>query len=138
MAKRRTSSKSSAAKRATPATRKAAKATKKAAPRKTASKAAKSKSTKTKAVKSKSVKKKTRTSKVQGTPAPDVLDLKALRRDIERAVAVLASRGGGASDGSARLASTQSVMSSWVSDIDSICEPEMEEICGPTMLIPLA
>ncbi len=65
-----------------------------------------------------------------------VLSLKQLRADLDLAVAGLArqveSRGP-----SAKLSNTQTILARWASEIDDICDSGQQEICGPTMDIPL-
>ena len=65
-----------------------------------------------------------------------VLSLKQLRADLDLAVAGLArqveSRGP-----SAKLSNTQTILARWASEIDDICDSGEQEICGPTMDIPL-
>jgi hypothetical protein len=113
VAKSRKSSKKAAKK--VPVKRKAAKkAAKKAAPRKAAKK---------------------KTARKKPAPRLDQLDLGALRRNIERAVALLASRG--IAEPGSRLATTQSTMARWVGEIDGICD-DPDGPCGQTMIFNLA
>ena len=62
------------------------------------------------------------------------LDLKAVRRDIERARAYLGARPGALSAGSS-LDETQAALDRMVAEIDSFCA---RGNCGPVMVIALA
>ena len=66
------------------------------------------------------------------------LDLRALRGDLEKAVAVLGRRTGLERAASDKVVAAQTIMTRWMTEIDEICEPEDQEICGPTMWIPLS
>jgi hypothetical protein len=61
------------------------------------------------------------------------LDLANLRGQLQRAIDGLETRRESASVAEARVR-----LSRWMSDIDDFCTEEMQEICGPTMAIPLA
>jgi hypothetical protein len=74
----------------------------------------------------------------RATPsAGRVLDLKQLRRDLDRAVAGLSRRVERAGEPSAKISEAQTLLTRWAAEIDDICDPDEQEICGPTMAIPL-
>lgn len=83
--------------------------------------------------------KKAKTSKARRTTRAkkDVLNLKALRRDLERAVAALGRKTSRDPDGQRALDTAQESLTRWIAEADEFCTPEMQEICGPTMEIPL-
>ena len=72
--------------------------------------------------------------KTAATRAKPRLDLKAVRRDIERARAYLGARPGALSAGSS-LDETQAALDRMVAEIDSFCA---RGNCGPVMVIALA
>jgi hypothetical protein len=65
------------------------------------------------------------------------VDLKELRKQFGSVLAILSARQGSSPDKEARLDATRRRVSQWMTDIDDICTPEEEEICGPTMDLPL-
>ena len=65
------------------------------------------------------------------------LDLKDLRKRIALAVSVLSKKVSPAMAAESKLDDTRRRLSQWMTDIDDICSPEEEEICGPTMVIPI-
>lgn len=74
----------------------------------------------------------------RAAPAPSrVLDLKRLRRELDLAVSVLSRRVEKSDGPSAKLTEAQTLLARWASDIDDICDPDEQDICGPTMDIPL-
>ena len=84
-----------------------------------------------------------KTSAKRAKPAarrPKGLDLKRLRRDIDMAVSSLARRVARAevAQPSAKLDQAQTTLSRWAAEIDNLCDPNERDICGPSMVIPLA
>jgi transcription initiation factor IIF auxiliary subunit len=78
---------------------------------------------------------KTSRKRVSQAPAKNALDLKKLRRDLERAVAALGSRSTRDPEQQRVLAAAQERMTRWIAEADDFCTPEMQEVCGPTMEI---
>jgi hypothetical protein len=83
--------------------------------------------------------KKTARKKSAGRPpkAPQGLDLKKLRKDLELAVGVLSAKASRYKDPPRQILQAQNLMGRWASEIDEICSAEEQETCGPTMFIPL-
>jgi hypothetical protein len=103
-------------------TRKAAKSTARTARKRVGARKAKAKTSRVRALK----------------PAgKDVLDLKKLRRDLERAVTVLGRKTTRDPQGQQALDAAQERMTRWIAEADQFCTEEMQEVCGPTMAIPL-
>jgi len=50
---------------------------------------------------------------------------------------VLSSKVGASPEATAKLDDTRRRISQWMADIDDICTPEMQEICGPDMAFPI-
>jgi hypothetical protein len=69
--------------------------------------------------------------------AASVLSLKQLRSDLNLAVARLSRQVESGVGPSAKFSSAQAVLSRWASEIDELCDPNEQELCGPTMDIPL-
>lgn len=69
--------------------------------------------------------------------AARVLSLKQLRADLDLAVASLSRRVVGPGQPAAKLSEAQTVLTRWASEIDDLCDPDMQELCGPTMDLPL-
>ena len=65
------------------------------------------------------------------------LNLKQLREQIALAVSALSRKVGPTRASESKLDDTRRRLSQWMTDIDDICSPEDEEICGPTMVLPL-
>lgn len=76
--------------------------------------------------------------RVSARPKPEVLDLKTLRRQIDKAVGVLARRLTMTAQPSATLSGTQATLSRWAAEIDEICEDPTGGTCGPSMVIDLS
>ena len=72
-----------------------------------------------------------------GAEAPTSLNLKVLRQHIALAVSALSKRVGSTPAVEAKLDDTRRRLSQWMTDIDDICSPEEQEICGPTMDLPI-
>ena len=71
-------------------------------------------------------------------PAPErSIDLKALRAQFALMLSGLSKRSGSTPEIQARLDGTRRRVSQWMTDINDICTPEEEEICGPTMVFPI-
>ena len=82
-------------------------------------------------------KKSARKKTVARAAAPSgVLSLKRLRSDLDLAVASL-SRQVENRGPSAKLSNAQSMFARWAAEIDDLCDPNEQAICGPTMDIPL-
>ena len=69
--------------------------------------------------------------------APTSLNLKVLREHIALAVGALSRKVGSTPAVEAKLDDTRRRLSQWMTDIDDICSPEEQEICGPTMDLPI-
>jgi hypothetical protein len=65
------------------------------------------------------------------------LEFRKLRKQLERAVVVLAEKKARAVDGGARIDDAQRRIERWMADISDFCSDEMQEICGPTMDLEL-
>jgi hypothetical protein len=65
------------------------------------------------------------------------IDLKALRAQFALMVSGLTKKTGSTPAVESKLDDTRRRISQWMTDIDDICTPEEEEICGPTMVFPL-
>ena len=68
--------------------------------------------------------------------APTGLDLKELRERLALAVSALSRKVGTTPAAEAKLDDTRRRLSQWMTDIDDICTPEEQEICGDTMVLP--
>jgi hypothetical protein len=75
--------------------------------------------------------------KPSGAGAPRVLSLKKLRAEFGLVLSALSTRQARTAGSSARLDDTRRRISQWMTDIDDICTPEDQEICGPDMAFPL-
>lgn len=69
--------------------------------------------------------------------APNVLSLKRLRRELDLAVSALSRRVERPGGPSAKVSEAQSILTRWAADIDDLCDPDEQELCGPTMDLPL-
>jgi len=96
---------------------------------KPARKARTSRATKVKAPKAKKTK--------RASKAVKKVELKKLRVQFAGVLAALASKGSGSPDVSAKLDDTRRRISQWMTDVDDICTPELQEICGPDMVFPI-
>lgn len=65
------------------------------------------------------------------------VELKKLREQFGQVLAVLSARRSSSPDVNARLDDTRRRISQWMTDIDDICTPEDQEICGPDMAFPI-
>lgn len=65
------------------------------------------------------------------------IELKKLRQEFEAVLRVLNGRIGRSPDATVKLDDTRRRIGQWMTDIDDICTPEMQEICGPSMAIPV-
>jgi hypothetical protein len=68
---------------------------------------------------------------------PRVLQLKKLREEFGLVLSVLSTRQARYAGDTSRLDDTRRRISQWMTDIDDICTPEAQEICGPDMAFPL-
>ena len=91
-------------------------------PRKSAVKAPRKPVKRAKAAKAKAVKK---------------VELKELRKQFASVLAALSTRRSASVEGSAKLDDTRRRISQWMTDVDDICSPELQEICGPDMVFPV-
>ena len=69
--------------------------------------------------------------------SPEVLDLKTLRQQIDKAVSAMARRLTMTAQPSANLSAAQATLTRWASEIDEICEDPETGPCGPSMVIEL-
>jgi len=65
------------------------------------------------------------------------VELKKLRREFGLVLGVLSSKVGASPEATAKLDDTRRRIIQWMADIDDICTPEMQEICGPDMAFPI-
>lgn len=65
------------------------------------------------------------------------VELKKLREQFASVLVVLSSKGSASPDVAAKLDDTRRRISQWMTDIDNICTPELQEICGPDMAFPI-
>ena len=70
-------------------------------------------------------------------PAAKSLNLKVLREQIALALKAMSTKVGATSATESHLDNTRRCLNQWMTDIDDICSPEDQEICGPTMDLPL-
>jgi len=68
---------------------------------------------------------------------PEKIELKALRKQFGYVLTVLASKTSSSPDVEAKLDDTRRRISQWMTDVDDICTPELQEICGPDMAFPI-
>lgn len=69
--------------------------------------------------------------------APRSLNLKELREHIALAVSALSKKVSKSSAVESKLDDTRRRLNQWMTDIDEICAPEEQEICGETMDLPI-
>ena len=69
--------------------------------------------------------------------APKSLNLKVLRQHLALAVSALSRKRAAAPAVESKLDDTRRRLSQWMTDIDDICSPEEQEICGDSMDLPL-
>jgi hypothetical protein len=65
------------------------------------------------------------------------VDLKQLREEFSKVLVVLSSKRSASPEVTTRLDDARRRVSQWMTDIDDICSPEDQEICGPDMAIPI-
>ena len=106
-----------------------------AAKKKSSAKAGRSKPAKKAAKASKKTVKRPKPAKVKVVKK---VELKELRKQFASVLAALSTRHSASAEGSAKLDDTRRRISQWMTDIDDICTPEDQEICGPDMAFPLA
>jgi len=68
---------------------------------------------------------------------PEKIELKKLRKDLGYVLTVLAAKSSSSPDVAAKLDDTRRRISQWMTDIDDICTPELQDICGPDMAFPI-
>ena len=69
-------------------------------------------------------------------PAAKSLNLKVLRQQISLALSVMSTKVGTSPAAESHLDTTRRCLSQWMTDIDDICTPEDQDVCGPTMDLP--
>jgi hypothetical protein len=69
--------------------------------------------------------------------AVKTVELKKLRAQFGQVLAVLSARRSSSPEVAARLDDARRRVSQWMTDIDDICTPEDQEICGPDMAFPI-
>jgi hypothetical protein len=70
-------------------------------------------------------------------PAGKKIELKRLQKQFEVVLGVLNARSATSPAATAKLDDTRRRIGQWMTDIDDICTPDMQEICGPSMAIPV-
>jgi hypothetical protein len=96
------------------------------------------KSRKTRAAKRGKPARKARAKARKASPtAGKTVNLKKLRQEFAKVLVVLSSKVGDSPGVTAKLDDTRRRISQWMTDIDDICTPEMQDICGPSMAIPV-
>jgi hypothetical protein len=65
------------------------------------------------------------------------IELKKLREQFAVVLAVLSSRRSAAPEVESKLDDARRRISQWMTDVDDICTPELQEICGPDMAFPM-
>ena len=105
-----------------------------AAKKKSPAKAGRSKPVKKAAKAPKKTVKRAKAAKVK---AVKKVELKELRKQFAGVLAALSTRRSASLEGAAKLDDTRRRISQWMTDIDDICTPEDQEICGPDMAFPL-
>jgi len=87
--------------------------------------------------KKKTAKRRVRKPAARGVVAGESLNLKELRARLALAVGALTKKVGSTPAAESKLDDTRRRLSQWMTDIDDICTPEEEEICGPSMDLPI-
>lgn len=90
-----------------------------------------------KPVKKAAIRKPVKRAKPARAKAVNKVELKELRKQFASVLAVLSTRRSASVEGAAKLDDTRRRISQWMTDIDDICAPEDQEICGPDMAFPL-
>ena len=75
--------------------------------------------------------------KAAAKPVQKVVELKKIREQFAAVLGVLSARRSADPDATAKLDSARSRLSQMMTDLDDICDAEMQEICGPDMAIPV-
>jgi hypothetical protein len=65
------------------------------------------------------------------------VNLKEIRKQFALMLSGLSKKSGSTPAAQAKLDDTRRRVSQWLTDIDDICTPEEEEICGSTMVFPI-
>ena len=65
------------------------------------------------------------------------IELKTLREQFAVVLAALSSRRSAAPEVESKLDDARRRISQWMTDVDDICTPELQEICGPDMAFPM-
>lgn len=68
---------------------------------------------------------------------PERIELKKLRHDFGLVLQMLSAKTSASPEVAAKLDDTRRRISQWMTDVDDICTPELQEICGPDMAFPV-
>jgi hypothetical protein len=79
---------------------------------------------------------KAKTPRKAATPVKKI-ELKKLREQFAAVLTALSTRRSASPDVEAKLDDTRRRISQWMTDVDNICSPEMQDICGPDMAFPM-
>jgi hypothetical protein len=80
----------------------------------------------------------TKTKKAKKAARPvKKIELKKLREQFAVVLAALGSRSSAAPEVESKLDDARRRISQWMTDVDDICTPELQEICGPDMAFPM-
>ena len=102
-----------------------------------APKAKSSKPAKKAAAKAPKAKAAVKKAKAAAKPVQNTVDLKKIREQFGAVLGVLSARRSADPDATAKLDSARSRLSQMMTDLDDICDAEMQEICGPAMVFPV-
>ena len=105
--------------------------------KRSAPKAKSSKPAKKAAAKAPKAKASVKKAKAAAKPVQKVVELKKIREQFAAVLGVLSARRSADPDATAKLDSARSRLSQMMTDLDDICDAEMQEICGPDMAIPV-
>ena len=105
--------------------------------KRSAPKAKSSKPAKKAAAKAPKAKAPVKKAKAAAKPVQKVVELKKIREQFAAVLGVLSTRRSADPDATAKLDSARSRLSQMMTDLDDICDAEMQEICGPDMAIPV-
>jgi hypothetical protein len=70
-------------------------------------------------------------------PKEKKIHLKELRQQFAQVLSVLSAKKGASPEVDAKLDDTRRRISQWMTDVDDICTPQLQDICGPDMAIPV-
>ena len=80
--------------------------------------------------------KKAKSTKKAAKPAKKI-ELKKLREQFAAVLTVLSARRSDSPDVEAKLDDARRRISQWMTDVDDICTPDKQEVCGPDMAFPM-